>query len=98
MNFNRKRGDRAYMEITRTINADKRYYIDAFTKYQNAVSPQTKQPNGLEKAMEILEKLTTADAKYIQGFNVNQVDSILILLQSNSDNQYKYMTRGYIIP
>lgn len=28
MNFNRKRGDRAYMEITRTINADKRYYID----------------------------------------------------------------------
>lgn len=28
MNFNRKRCDRAYMEITRTINADKRYYID----------------------------------------------------------------------
>lgn len=28
MNFNRKRGDRAYMEITRTINANKRYYID----------------------------------------------------------------------
>lgn len=28
MNFNRKRGDRAYMEITHTINADKRYYID----------------------------------------------------------------------
>ena len=66
---------------------NKRYFIDAFTKYQNAVSPQTKQPNGLEKAMEILEKLTTADAKYIQGFNVNQVDSILILLQSKSDNQ-----------
>ena len=65
---------------------NKRYFIDAFTKYQNAVSPQTHQPNGLEQAMKILENLTPEDAKNIQSLKMNQVESILILLQSKCDN------------
>ena len=64
----------------------KRYFIDAFTKYQNAVSPQTHQTNGLEQAMKILENLTPEDAKHIQNLKMNQVESILILLQSKCDN------------
>lgn len=67
-------------------NIKKRYFIDAFTKYQNALSPQTHQRNGLEKAIEILETLTPKDAEYIQGLTDNQVDCILLLLQSICNN------------
>lgn len=37
--------------------------------------------------MKILENLTPEDAKHIQNLKMNQVESILILLQSKSENQ-----------
>lgn len=69
-----------------TRDIKKRYFVDAFTKYQNVISPQTHQRNGLEKAIEILETLTPEDAEYIQGLTDNQVDCILLLLQSKCNN------------
>lgn len=69
-----------------TRDIKKRYFIDAFTKYQNAISPQTHQRNGLEKAMKILETLTSNDVEFIKKLTDNQVYSILILLQTKCDN------------
>lgn len=70
-----------------TRDIKKRYFVDAFTKYQNVISPQTHQRNGLEKAMKILETLTPEDAEFLKELTDNQVENILILLQSKSENQ-----------
>ena len=70
-----------------TRDIKKRYFVDAFTKYQNVISSQTHQRNGLEKAMKILETLTPEDAEFLKELTDNQVENILILLQSKSENQ-----------